>query len=380
MAHLPLLSHSFPPITSAAFREDHITLTGPLMRLMCTSGRVRDLLSAVPAMTFESHWMENGVCTDRSSPFLNPSPSCSPCLHPPFLSGLKECIIRLEDGDWCLRTDPILCPLDRRRVTLTRLVQSLASCPLLSSLSLSMGYLTVPGEADDSPIIDQLQTFPSLRTLILSGLKCDQQSLSLLLSLPLHHLDILNLCFHRTQRDAVYPCSLTLHTLRTPWWNSFTSLLHPYSQLTEEGSGLRYFEVGWGDEDDDGLLAFVRSCRSLTALGLPRKWEMEWPPASLLVDPTVTTPSSQGLCLPRLQHLAYVEKGDRPGDRLTVLQCFRWFGPQLLTLNLELSSSHSLREVLLCCMEQCRQLRTWEVYQEGELDVERQWDADGDEE
>jgi hypothetical protein len=209
MAHLPHLSHSFPPITSAAFQEDHLILTMPLMRSMSASGRVCDLLSCVPAMVFEGReWMEAGS-RDQLSPFLSPSSSSSPGLHPPFLSGLKECIIRLYRVDRCLSRDVTVSYVDRRHLTLTRLVQSLACCPLLSSLS-----LTVEGEAgeeiaDDSSIIDQLQTFPSLRTLILRQMWCDQQSVSLLLSLPLVHLDILGLGLYPTERDAVFPCSLS---------------------------------------------------------------------------------------------------------------------------------------------------------------------------
>jgi hypothetical protein len=95
MAHLPHLSHSVPPITSAAFQEVYIILTDALMRSMSASGRVRGL-SAVPALSFESgQWRELGFC-DQLYPFLHPSPSSSPDLRPPFLSGVKECIIHLD--------------------------------------------------------------------------------------------------------------------------------------------------------------------------------------------------------------------------------------------------------------------------------------------
>jgi hypothetical protein len=367
MAHLPLLSHSFPPITSAAFREDHITLTEPLMRLICASDRVRDLMSAVPALSFDGR-TDDGTRDSRHCmyPFLNPSPSCSPGLHPPFFSGLEECNIHLYFGDRCLPNDPILSPLDRRHLTIDRLVQALASCPLLSTLSLVAEPEDGEQEADDSSIIDQLQTFPSLHTLILGELRCDQQSMSLLFSLPLVHLDIHRLFLHPSQRTTLYPCSLTLRSLRMSWLECFMPLVHPYTQLTEEeGSGLRFFGTDGGDEDwdperlaasADDLSAFLRSCPSLTAFSLLR--DVEWDLGSLLVDPSLTMPTSQGLHLPRLQHLAYKERHVRPDDRLTVPQCLRWYGPQLLTLYLQLSRSHSLGEVLTCCMEQCRQLRT----------------------
>jgi hypothetical protein len=132
-------------------------------------------------------------------------------------------------------------------------------------------------------------------------------------------------------------------------------------------------EVGFcdgGDGNSEGLPAFVRSCRSLTALNLFRmeesNWnrapDAEWDLASLLIDPTVTTPTSQGLILPQLQHLSYEEADERTEDRLAVLQCIRSYGPQLLTLDLNLIPSHSLSQALLCCMEQCRQLEKLTVH------------------
>jgi hypothetical protein len=110
-----------------------------------------------------------------------------------------------------------------------------------------MDYHEMVEEAvDDSSIIDQLQTFPSLRTLILRDMPCDEQALSLLLSLPLVHLDVLHLGVRSSERDSVYPCSLTLQTLFIPWWKCCTSLLHPYTVLREEGSGgVRSASLPW---------------------------------------------------------------------------------------------------------------------------------------
>lgn len=385
MSHLPRLSRSFPTLTSVAFQDDHIVLTGDLILNMRASARALELLSAVPTLSFDTPSVNARTAPLKLlSSFLHPSVSPI-ALHPPFMADLRECVIRLGGEDRCPMEAPSLSPVELRHLTLSHLVESLARCPLLSTLSVYVVTPSSESKADDSAVIDQLQTFQSFSqtpratstfVLILGGVRFDQQTLSLLLSLPLTHLDILR-CQVTVNHDrlAVFPRSFTLQTLRTRWDGLPPPIFQTHSQGTEEACGLRHLEVFSStepdEEDEEDVAASLRSYPSLTAVKLSRRYQAEWHLDSLFLE-TVTNASTGEMSnecrLPHLQHLAYEESESDGEDDLDVelersalFNCLSVYDPQLLTLQLTLNWNHSLTNVLDTVMSDCSQLKRLSV-------------------
>jgi hypothetical protein len=87
MTQLTHLSHSFPPLTRAAFRDDHLVITATLLSVLSTSPSLRDLLSEVPSALFVVREREVLRWKAESTP--------SSGVRPPLLPGVVQLVIRL---------------------------------------------------------------------------------------------------------------------------------------------------------------------------------------------------------------------------------------------------------------------------------------------